>query len=468
MQHLLSIISAFAVLRQAACAPGHVTSPRPRITAPAMVQRAIPVIDGTTTRWIGIHTDVFVPANIHGHEKYLTEESGTMKWIASNSASLDDVATVTSEQDGQTVTTTVPAPGASVSVDGSGQRLTFLVPPSTKDKLVEVIEAACGGGGKKMRKRVGSCAYQALENMPHPEELDISLDSLQPIDGWMANDDFAQLLELHGATLEDFAALKDVATSAAMRRYYALALAAFTVYEAKGLLPYLNDVDLSKGIGATTTSTAQASSTSSTCPTAKPICPDKECSGNDALECQATGLKGCRCCPKDIKCSAEDCKGKDDKCTEKKLEGCSCSLTRKITMPWPDIGHGKDVSDQDLRALAQKIFMEKYHGDMSWIYGGDAPKKTIEPTCEAPPALKFGVTPEDANALAAKWCALDRGQDREDDTRGSDIGKDLKDWLHFTYKHADGKCSQNCTEILGQMIKRCKNPSSVLFKLESC
>jgi hypothetical protein len=194
------------------------------------------------------------------------------------------------------------------------------------------------------------------------------------------------------------------------------------------------------------------------CPEERPECDAKDCEGDDKLQCQSEKLQGCQCCPKETECSAEDCEGKDGKCTNEKLKNCACS-----SMPTNQMPDGTPANEVDINAareIAEKIFKEVFESNEKLLNGEDflkAPAESLSPTCNQPSGETYGIAPEDASAIAEKWCGLDFGSDREDDMGGDHIDKkDIKNWLHLTYKHADGKCSQSCKDITGQMIKRCE------------
>lgn len=220
----------------------------------------------------------------------MTEEGGTTKWIGVNTESLTESATITTTKDGHAVVTEVPAPGASVSVDASGAKLTLLLPPKVVDEFTKVIEAACGAAAKFTKRQSGSCALSVLDSMPSAADLNMPLDSLQAVDRWIANGAFrANLLKIHGISEAAWAALIQGAGSVTMQRYYAVVLASTTAWMLKGKLDNLTEHDLSKGLVPTTTRIQTASSTVSTtssgCPSETPRCRNQEdCKGDQKKE----------------------------------------------------------------------------------------------------------------------------------------------------------------------------------------
>jgi hypothetical protein len=464
MIHFVLLVSVLAAVRQASCMPTSIASSQPHSTrSPALRARQSTAIAGVTqqvigvapvesglpdpSRWIGVYTNGFKPARIEGHTKYLTEEGGTQKWIASDSTSLDESVAITSTKDGQTITTSVAAPAASFGVvaaaaGGSAKALDMILTPQVRDKIDPILAKFCKPGAT-LTKRAGSCNLADVwKEMPTLQDLGISEDSLGGVSEFIKSDEFRELLERLGYEWTEFEALTG---TAALQYYLAITASLVVTYEVSSYaLPYLMHIDLGTLFESAPrpnpTSDEPPAETTSSCPN-----------------------------PKDNDCGANECKGnQDQKCTTEERKDCECTLT----MAWPNVEGSMDDPARSILETVAWVVTNIFDNDVSQLMeiAGLDKDEAAAPnnTCEAIPGSNIGIPPDSATSLAEKWCSLDRSQDREDDMRGDQLDpkQDLKTWTHFTYKHADGDCSQNCTDMFKTAIKTCKH--NLCHSVRSC
>ncbi|KAL9621794.1 MAG: hypothetical protein Q9160_003767 [Pyrenula sp. 1 TL-2023] len=194
-----------------------------------------------------------------------------------------------------------------------------------------------------------------------------------------------------------------------------------------------------------------------TCPSDDkvPKCSADNCQGKDN-KCTKDPLKTCLCCP-DAPLLCSDCKGSQNKCQSDTSKGCQCKGeidSATSNSYWMVAGAANVLTDWSM-----DIFKTQYGGDIAKVPFGEylgQPPALSDISCSGPSNQAWD--PATVKNLVKQFCQgfdpnKDKKQSFSDDVTGFCASK-----IDIEFKKGrTGSCSKSCEDTFGDMITRCKS-----------